>query len=473
LGAGAVAAALPRGAQAAPEKRLNFVFILIDDMGWTDAASWGSSFYDTPAVDRLTAEGMRFTNAYAACPVCSPTRASIVTGKYPARVGITNYIPGQRTGKVITPKYLHYLPHEEVTVAEALKEAGYATCFVGKWHLGGKDYYPDSQGFDQNIGGHEKGYPRSHFSPYQNPNLPDGPKGEYLADRLTDESLKFLDSVKGRPFLLYLSHYAVHTPLQSKKDYAALYRARAAKLPPKEHWGREGQRKVRLVQDHAVYAGMVRSMDESVGRVMAKLRELRVEHSTAVIFMSDNGGLATSEGHPTSNLPLRAGKGWLFEGGIRVPMVIKWPGVTRAGSTCPVPVTSTDFYPTMLEMAGLPARPKQHVDGLSLVPLLKGGDSLPRKALYWHYPHYGNQGSSPGGAVRVGRYKLIEFYEDDRVELYDLEKDMSERRDLASSMPEKARELRGMLHRWRGAVGAKMPVPNPEYRPPVPRKKKG
>ncbi|HUT32451.1 MAG TPA: sulfatase [Planctomycetota bacterium] len=467
VGVGAASLAVARTLGAAPERKPNFVFFLVDDMGWTDAGCYGSSFYETPSMDRLATEGMRFTNAYAACPVCSPTRASILTGKYPARVKLTDYIPGARAGKLLPAKYFHYMPLEEITLAEALKAAGYATCLAGKWHLGSKGYYPEDQGFDVNAGGHERGSPPGgYFSPYKNPKLSDGPKGEYLTDRLTDEALKFIEAAKDKPFFLYLAHHAVHTPLQSKKDLTDKYAAKVAKLPPPKgpRWGVEGARQVRLIQDHAVYAGMVQSTDESLGRVMAKLEELGISKDTVIIFMSDNGGLSTSEGHPTSNLPLRAGKGWLYEGGIREPMIVRWPGVVEPGSVCSCPVTSTDFYPTMLEMAGLPAAPKQHVDGLSLVPLLKGGESLERKALFWHYPHYGNQGGSPGGAVRCGDYKLIEFYEDDRVELYDLARDIGERRNLATEMPAKATELRQMLHDWRKAVDAEMPTPNPKWR---------
>jgi arylsulfatase A-like enzyme len=367
-----------------------------------------------------------------------------------------------KKGKLIPPEYRHELPLEEVTVAEAFKEAGYATCFFGKWHLGAEPYLPDRQGFDANIGGTEAGSPRSYFSPYKNPKLADGPPGEYLTDRLTDETLKFIEGAADKPFLAYLSHYAVHIPLQAKKDLAAKYEAKAAKLPPVEtKFIPEGAVKARQVQDHPVYAAMVQSMDESVGRILKKLEELGLADRTAVIFMSDNGGLSTAEGTPTSNVPLRGGKGWLYEGGVREPLIIKWPGVTRPGSTCDVPVTSTDFYPTMLEMAGLPPRPEQHVDGVSIVPLLKGGQSLPRQAIYWHYPHYANQGGSPGGAVRAGDYKLIEFYEDNRVELYNLKEDLGEKHDLAARMPEKAKELREMLVRWRLEVGAHMPTPAP------------
>ena len=460
-GAAAAAAMVPRwlAAGEAPAKRLNFVFVLMDDLGQRDIGAFGSTFYETPSIDRLAAEGMRFTSGYAACPVCSPTRASIMAGKYPARVNITNFIAGMKSGKLVPPEYRKELPLEEFTVGEALKDGGYTTCFIGKWHLGGPEYYPDKQGFQTTVA--VAGGCGGYFSPYKN-FLKDTPPGEYLTDRLTDEALKFLDAAKDRPFFLYLSHYAVHIPLQAKKNLAAKYEAKAAKLPPVEpRFLPEGQVKARQVQDHAVYAAMVQSMDESVGRILEKLKSLGLEDRTVVIFMSDNGGLSTAEGTPTANVPLRGGKGWLYEGGIREPLIIKWPGVTKPGSACDVPVTSTDFYPTLLEMAGLPLRPKQHVDGVSIVSLLRGGQSLPRQAIYWHYPHYANQGGSPGGVVRAGDYKLIEFYEDNRVELYNLKDDLGEKNDLAARMPDKAKELRERLARWRQEVGARMPTPAP------------
>ncbi len=469
VGVGAASLALPRAllARDGARQKLNFVFILIDDMGWTDAGCYGSTFYETPNIDRLAAKGMRFTDAYAACPVCSPTRASIMAGKYPARLHLTNWLYGDIRKQLVGPRYIRQLPLEEVTVAEALKAAGYTTGFVGKWHLGGEGYWPEHQGFDTNVAGWTSGSPRGgYFSPYKNPRLNDGPKGEYLTDRLTDEAVRFLEKNRERPFLLYLSHYAVHTPLQAKRHYTDKYKAKAASLPAAKgpRFLPEAERQTRQVQDHPVYASMVQSMDESVGRVMKKLEDLGVADRTVVIFMSDNGGLSTSEGHPTSNVPLRAGKGWLYEGGIREPMIIKWPGVVRPGSLCHEPVTSTDFYPTMLEMAGLRPRPAQHVDGLSLVPLLKGGRSLDRRAIFWHYPHYSPQGGRPSGAVRVGNHKLIEFYEDDRIELYDLKADIGEKRNLAAKMPQRAAKLRRMLHDWRRALDARMPTPNPQWK---------
>jgi arylsulfatase A-like enzyme len=455
-----------------PQKRPNFVFFLIDDLGRQDLGCYGSTFYETPNIDRLAAQGMRFTNAYAACPVCSPTRASIMTGKYPARVGITDWIGAPQKPTA----YREYLPLEEVTIAEALKEAGYATGFVGKWHLATRDedrakYYPDQQGFDINIGGDHSGSPPTYFHPYAKGNrtletMPAGGKdGDYLTDRLTDESLRFLEANKDRPFLLYLSHYAVHTPLESKEDLARKYETKAKNVPAPDGPHSKpvyGPYKTRLVQDHAVYAGMIQSVDESVGRVLAKLEELGLERETIVIFMSDNGGLSTvaREG-PTCNLPLRAGKGWLYEGGIREPMLIKWPGVVEPGSICHEVVTSTDFYPTMLEMAGLALRPRQHADGVSLAGLLKGTGTLDRRPIYWHYPHYHGSGNRPSGAVRAGDYKLIEWYEDGRVELYNLKDDLGEQDDLAATMPAKADELRRLLHAWRGEVGARMPEGKP------------
>ena len=468
IGLAMASVAAPSGllASARSGRRPNFVFILIDDMGWCDLGCYDSTFYETPNIDKLAEDGMRFTDAYAACPVCSPTRASIMTGKYPARLNLTDYLVGRRRGKLIPAEYIHQMPLEEITIAEALKEAGYATGFVGKWHLGGKPYWPEHQGFDVNIGGTSSGMPRSYFWPQWRGNPPiNAHEGEYLTDRLTDEALNFLDANKDKPFFLYLSHYAVHIPLQSKKNLAAKYKAKAKNLPPSSgpRFLPEGKRQARQVQDHPVYAGMVESVDESVGRVMKKLEQVGVADNTVVIFMSDNGGLSTSEGSPTSNVPLRAGKGWLYEGGIREPMTIKWPGVIKPGSVSTEPVTSTDFYPTMLEMAGLPPKQKQHCDGVNLVPLFKDKGTLDRKAIFWHYPHYGNQGGSPGGAVRAGDYKLIEFFEDNHAELYNLKEDIGEKNNLAAKMPDKADAMHKMLKDWRKNVDAKMPAPNPDF----------
>ena len=474
LGLGAASAAFPKwltsavqsAASSKTPSKPNFVFFLIDDLGWADLGCYGSKFYETPNIDRLAKEGMRFTDGYAACPVCSPTRASIMTGKYPARLKLTNFLIGKRQGKLNPPDYIHQMPLEEVTIAEALKEAGYVTCFVGKWHLGGQPYWPEHQGFDINIGGTSSGMPRSYFYPQWSGNPPiEGRPGEYLTDKLTDESLKFLEANRDKPFLLYLSHYAVHIPLQAKQNMIDKYQIKAGSKPVDGlRFLPEGDTQARQVQDHPTYAGMVQSVDESVGSVMKKLVELGVADNTVAIFMSDNGGLSTAEGSPTSNVPLRAGKGWLYEGGVREPMIIKWAGVAKPGSICSEPVTSTDFYPTILEMAGLPLKPQQHIDGVSLTPLLRGKKSLDRKAIFWHYPHYSNQGSGPAGAVRAGDYKLIEFYEDGRLELYNLTEDVSEKNNLVKNMPDKAAELHRILKNWRQDVDAQMPTPNPDYR---------
>ena len=454
---------------AKPPARPNLVFILADDLGWSDLGCYGSTFYETPHLDQLAAKGMRFTDAYAACSVCSPTRASILTGKYPARLHLTDWLPGRPDRpdqKLKRPVILDHLPLEEVTLARALREGGYRTGFIGKWHLGGPDFFPEKQGFDLNVGGCAQGSPPSYFSPYRIPRLTDGPKGEYLTDRLTDEALKFMEGGRGKPFLLYLSHYAVHNPQQAKAGMVAKYQGKAARLPraPGPEFLPEGKQQTRQIQNQPVYASMVESVDESVGRVMQQLAELGLEGNTIVVFTSDNGGLSTAEGAPTSNLPLRAGKGWHYEGGVREPLIVRWPGISKPGSICRAPMISTDYYPTLLEMAGLPLRPQQHMDGVSLVPLLKGG-ARPERPLFWHYPHYSNQGGGPGGAVRLGDFKLVEWFEDMRVELFDLSNDLGERHNLAAAMPDKAATLRQQLHEWRESVKAAMPTPNPDYNP--------
>lgn len=449
--------------------RPNVVFFLIDDLGWADLGCYGSQFYETPNLDRLAGEGMRFTDGYAACNVCSPTRAAIMTGKYPARLRITDWLlgrPDRPDQKLKRPDFQKFLPLSEVTLAEALKEGGYATAFIGKWHLGEEtNHFPEHQGFDLNIGGCGKGHPPSYFSPYGIPTLKDGPKGEYLNERLTEEAVKFMEQAKDKPFLLYFSHYAVHTPLQAKPEVIEKYKAKAAKFPAAgPEFLPDRGRNVRQIQNHPIYGAMMEGLDDSVGRVMDKLKELGLESNTIIIFTSDNGGLSTAEGTPTSNLPLRAGKGWAFEGGVREPLLIKWPGVTQPGSVCHEPVISTDFYPTILAMAGLAARPQQHMDGVNIVPALKG-EPLPERTLFWHYPHYSNQGGPPHGAVRRGNYKLIEWYEDMSVELFNLKDDIGEQHNLAKSQPKRAKELAQRLHNWRKSVKAQMPTPNPDYKP--------
>ena len=462
---------------AAEEKKPNILFILADDLGYMDiGANNPETFYETPNIDGLAKRGMRFTQGYAACPVCSPTRGSLLTGKYPVRTGITDYIGGSRRGKLLPAPNKDRLALEETTLAEAFKAQGYSTFFAGKWHLGPENFWPENEGFDFNLGGTDRGGPYGggkYFSPYENPRLPDGPKGESLTDRLATETVKFISSHRDQPFLAYLSFYSVHTPLMAPEDLRKKYEAKAKSLPKdRADFGMERGNKVRLVQDHAIYAGMVEAMDQAIGKVLDALEHQGLADRTIVVFTSDNGGLSTSEGWPTSNLPLRGGKGWLYEGGIREPMIVLAPGVTKPGSECKTPTSSPDFYPTLLELAGLSAMPKQHLDGMSLVPLLKGG-SLSRKPLFWHYPHYGNQGGAPGGAVRDGDWKLIEWYEDGAMELYNLADDIGERNNLAASNPAKAKELHDQLIAWRKDLNAIMPTPNPAFDPDAKAAPKG
>jgi len=449
------------------KRPLNFVFLLIDDYGWMDlGANNPHCFYDTPNLDRLAKSGMTFTDGYAANPVCSPTRYSIMTGKYPSRVDATNWFSGTRSGLFNPAPLNSKMPLEEITLAEALHDHGYKTAFLGKWHLGSDEkYWPENQGFDTNVGGWAVGSPRGgYFAPFDNPRLGDYEAGSHLPKVLTDESLKLLDQYGDKLFLLYLAFYSVHTPLQGREDLIAKYEARRKEWlaadepqfgPEEQVWPGAGDRKVRIRQCHPTYAAMVEAMDEQIGRVLDKLEELEIDDRTAVILMSDNGGLSTSEGSPTSNFPLRGGKGWLYEGGICEPFLIRWPGITDPGAKCDVPVTSTDFYPTLLDMAGLPLRDEQHLDGTSLVPLMAGGTALDRDALYWHYPHYSNQGGFPGGAVRMGDWKLIERFEDGRVHLYNLRLDIGEREDLAFAYPERVEDMRAKLHAWYKDVDAK------------------
>jgi len=454
----------------------NIVLILIDDMGWRDLACTGSDFYETPHIDRLAAAGTVFTQAYATCPVCSPSRASILTGKYPASVGITEWIGGNNHGRLIGAPYRRKLSTGEVTVAKALRAGGYRTWHVGKWHLGGPGSYPEDHGFEVNIGGYEAGWPEGgYFAPYQNPKLPDGPPGECLTDRLTDEAISLIKGNRDRPFFLNLWHYTVHTPIQGKPDLVAKYEAKARKLgldrletlkkgepfPCLEKRDRNIVR--RVVQSDPAYAAMVENLDENVGRLMRALGEAGQADNTIVVFTSDNGGLATAEGSPTTNLPLREGKGWMEEGGTRVPLMVSWPGQAKAGGKCAAPVTGADLFPSFLEAAGLPLLPAQHKDGMSILPLVRGGDRLGREEIFWHYPHYSNQGGTPGSSIRAGDLKLIEFFETGKLELYDLATDPEENRDLASADPAAARRLHGMLKDWRKSAGAVLPEPNPEF----------
>ncbi|MBM3874870.1 MAG: sulfatase [Verrucomicrobia bacterium] len=464
------------GAEPAPKPaaKPNIILFLIDDLGWRDLGCQGSTYYQTPNIDRLAKEGVRFTDAYSACAVCSPTRAAILTGKYPARLLLTDWLPSGRwnpKAKLREGRFIRGLPVEEVTLAEALREGGYRTANIGKWHLGSEPFsLPEHHGFDVNIGGNAHGAPGSFFFPYAGDwkipatdqravwnVLPDGKEGEYLTDRLTDEAVKFIHASKDKPFFIYFPHYGVHTPLQAKKEVIAKYE----RVPEAERQGKPE------------YAAMVESIDDSVGRVMVTLKELKLEENTAILFTSDNGGFYNA----TSNAPLRANKGAYYEGGIRVPLIIKWPGVTKPGLVVNVPVTSTDLYPTCLAAAGLPARPNQHQDGVNLRPVLAGEGPLPARSLFWHYPHYNEHPSSvPSSVIRKGPWKLIETFDPAGIELYNLVNDLSETKNLATTETAKTAELRRELDAWRVAVGAERMLPNPDHDPsvqPAKKKKKG
>jgi arylsulfatase A-like enzyme len=453
----------------------NIVLFLIDDLGWRDLGCQGSRYYQTPNIDRVAEDGVRFTDAYAACAVCSPTRAAILTGKYPARLLLTDWLPSGRwnpQARLREGRLIRALPLEEFTLAEALREAGYHTASIGKWHLGSEPFsLPEHHGFDVNVAGNGHGAPGNYFFPYDGnwaiPTtvqrakwnvLPDGKPGEYLTDRLTDEAVKFIRASKDKPFFLYFPHYGVHTPLQAKQALIAKYERKP-----------EAQR-----QGKPEYAAMIESVDQSVGRVLAKLKELGLEQNTLVIFTSDNGGFYNA----TSNAPLRANKGAYYEGGIRVPLLIKWPGMTRAGLVVSEPVISTDLYPTCLAAAGLPMRHHQHQDGVSLQALLRGDGELAPRSLFWHYPHYNDHPSSvPSSVIRKGAWKLIETFDPEGLELYNLTDDVSETKNLAATEASRVMELREELDAWRVAVGAEKMLPNPDYDPLGPslnkKKKKG
>ena len=411
----------------------NIVLILIDDLGWSDLACYGNKIVSTPHVDRLASQGMLFTDAYAAAPVCSPTRAALLTGKYPAALGLTDFIPGHLRpyARLLPPHFKQALPLEELTIAEALKEAGYATAIFGKWHLGGRRFGPTRQGFDLYVGRGEN-------------------RNDKQVTALTEAAVTFIDRNRSRPFFLFLSHYTVHIPLEAPHALVDKYRRKLAAAP---------------YPMHPAYAAMVEHMDWSVGQVLAALSRCGLTEKTLVIFTSDNGGLIrmyTGKGPAvTSNAPLRSEKGSLYEGGIRVPLIIKYPPLVPSGSKCSVPVSSIDIFPTCLQVAG--AKLPKAVDGVSLVPLLGGRSALKRKALYWHYPHYHH--TSPCSAVRKENFKLIEYFEDGHLELYDLRKDLSEKNNLVRSLPQRAEALRAELQEWRREVGAALPRLNPAYDP--------
>ena len=450
------------------KRRPNIVFILADDLGWRDLSNEGSTYYESPHIDRIAAAGMKFTRGYATCQVCSPSRASILTGKYPPNHGITTWI-GDASGKSWSGRGRHdsHLPAEydrnlrasEITLAEVLRENGYRTFFAGKWHLGSKGSWPTDHGFDVNKGGWDVGSPRGgFFAPWQNPNLESGPAGESLTLRLGRETANFIEANKDKPFLAYLSFYTVHGPIQTTPKLWEKYRDKAVSA------GLAGERflfdrrlNVRQVQDCPIYGGMVETMDDAVGIVLRKLDELGLSDNTIVCFTSDNGGVSSGDAYSTSNTPLRGGKGRQWEGGIREPFYINAPGVTKSGSTSAVPVNGIDWYPTLLELAGISVPKKQDVDGVSMVPLLKGG-AIADRPLYWHYPHYGNQGGEPSSIITQDDWKLIYYHEDGRDELYHLTKDPAEKHDLARREPRKAKALRAKLDAWLKSTDAKLPA---------------
>jgi arylsulfatase A-like enzyme len=459
----------------------NIVFILTDDLGIRDLGCTGSTFYETPRLDALAAAGATCVQGYATCPVCSPSRASLLCGRSPARLGLTNYIPGQRVGRLCEAPFLHHLPRSETTVATALRAGGYQTWHVGKWHLGDGDCLPQHQGFDVNVGGCHWGMPhRGYWAPWGIPGLPEAADGTYLTDHLTDRSL---DLIRGRdqsrPFFLNLCHYAVHTPIQAPAALVERFRAKAAALGldrvPAIVAGEEmpvlpgdpnrPMQRVqrRVIQSDPVYAAMLANLDANIGRLVDALAADGLLDNTLLVFTSDNGGLSTAEGSPTCNLPHREGKGWDTEGGVRVPWLWHWPGVIPAGSTPRPPVQGCDLFPTLLAAAGLPLRPDLHCDGVDLLPLLAHGTPPPERTLFWHFPHYGNQGGQPAAwALRDG-WKLVHRYEAGADLLFHLPSDPGELHDRAGDAVGIRDRLRAELDAWQVAVAARHPTPNPDW----------
>lgn len=430
----------------------NVIVFLIDDLGAVDLGCYGHALHETPHIDKLAKDGVRFTRGYSACTVCSPTRAALLTGQYPARLHVTDWIAGhvRPNAKLSVPDWTKHLPAGTFTLANAFKNAGYVTATIGKWHLGGEGFTPDKFGFDTNVAGTHMGQPPSYFSPYRIPTIKDGPVGEYLTDRLADEACNWITANKDKPFFLYFPHYGVHTPLQAKKDLIEKYRRKMD--------GKPGVR-------NPAYAAMLESLDDAVGKVRAKLAELKLADNTAIVFTSDNGGLLGGEKNPiTSNPPFRVGKGSAYEGGVRVPLIFHWPGVAGANATSDVPAISMDLFPTFVAGCGLTVPAKHVVDGVNVLPALKGG-RIDHRTLYWHYPHYHPGGATPYSAIWEGGFRLVEFHETGKAELYDLENDVGEKSDLVHVLPDKVKEFRLKLTDWRKAVGAQMPTPNPNYDP--------
>jgi len=468
---------LTTSAQAAPARRPNVVFILCDDLGACDLACYGADLHETPRLDRLAMQGVRFTAGFASSSVCTPTRAAIMTGKHPARLGMTIWAEAaeqppkpRKPQRLIPPKAEHNLELTETSIATYLHRAGYQTALVGKWHLGDAHHYPETHGFDINIGGTCWGAPQTFFWPYSGvgwfgkefryvPHLEGGKSGEHLTDRLTDEALHVIDTAGDRPFFLYLSHHAPHTPIEAKPEDVAYFERKVS----------DG-----LHHHYPTYAAMVKEIDDSVGRVTKRLEERGLADNTIVIFTSDNGGftghnMATKE-NCTDNWPLRSGKGSLYEGGVRVPFIVRWPGVVSPQSVSNEPVSTTDLFYTLLAATGAAGDAVLPTDGLDLAPVLKDPQArLDRDALYFHYPHY-YETTTPVSSVRTRRWKLLEYYEDGRRELYDLQADPSEERDLAATNPAEVERLTEKLHAWRSEVGARLPTPNPAWQPPVAKK---
>jgi arylsulfatase A-like enzyme len=450
------------------DKKPNVIFIVVDDLGWTDLGCYGSTFHETQNLDKLASHGVRFTNAYAASPVCSPTRAALLTGKYPSRVNITDWIPGldPKDKPLLGPQDVSELDLKEKTLAESMQQHGYKTFFAGKWHLGSEGYFPEHQGFEINKGGHHMGQPPSgYYAPYKNPKLEDGPDGEYLTDRLTDESIAFMEENKDNPFFLYLAFYTVHTPIEACVKHADYYQNKLASATPNEPIQKQEHDALTVQnQVNPAYASMVHSMDENVGRLLNRMEDLGLKENTIIVFTSDNGGLTTLRDHPapTSVLPLRGGKGWCYEGGIRVPLIIQYPGL-RNDSISNIPVISMDLFPTILDLAGLPLLPDQHQDGISLKQHLLEGKPPTRDVLYWHFPHYHGSLWKPGAAIRKGDWKLIKFYHYDKVELYNLKNDIAEQFDISNDYPEKVTELELLLTSMQKETNATLPVLNPDF----------
>ena len=466
----------------------NIILILADDLGWADLTSYGSSFYETPNLDKLASKGTRFTQYYATSPVCSPTRACILTGKYPVKTGVTDWIKGRQENgkampyeKLIAQATAYQLALEENTISEYALANGYQTFLAGKWHLGEEEkYWPEYQGFQINKGGWSKGSPTGRindstggfFTPYNNPKLKDGPAGEYLTNRLTNECLAFIDSNKNKPFFMMYSLYAVHNPLQAPADLIKKYQAKqkqlniaaANRFAKDEDWMKnESGWNKRLVQDNAVYAAMIENMDSNIGRILQKLGQLGIDDNTIVIFTSDNGGLSTAEGSPTSNAPLRAGKGWLYEGGIRVPFIMYWKGMIKAGQVSDAVVNAADLYPTLAKAINPNYAKHPSIDGENILELLAKPASVQQRDIYWHYPHYSNQGGKPSSAIREGNYKLIYNYEDSTAELYNITKDISEKSNIANANGQIVKRLKQKLFQWLKETKALTPYRNTKY----------